>query len=196
MNTQILLKKEIIGKYKEFIPVRHFNTLQSMTKTEAIKKVDEYLDSKTLFLLMTGTVGTGKTVSGYYAGLKKIEKGIVNSYLPEIAIENPPFFKIVKASNLIDIIINDKNEFQKIKDSYFLIIDELGTESHINKNYWDSQLDLLIDYRYEKMLQTMIISNLTLEKIKERYPARMIDRLKGETMFCNIVSDSMRGRSI
>ena len=189
--------QDLLAKHKasDFIPARIMQALKKCsTDTKPMQKAFKYLNSNKTFLVMTGKVGTGKTVAAYWAGLQIMERGITTAYGITITDDMPPF-KAIKAFDLIDIAINNQAEFERLKTSYFLVLDELGGESYKNIEYWHSVLDRFFDYRYEHCLKTIIISNLNFTEITKRYPERMIDRLKGDSMVVNITGASLRGAS-
>jgi DNA replication protein DnaC len=63
----------------------------------------------------------------------------------------------------------------------FLVIDEIGKEVSLNSGANISLLEELLKYREEKALPTIICSNLTKDKLKEKY---------GET-FYSLITQSM-----
>jgi hypothetical protein len=63
-----------------------------------------------------------------------------------------------------------------------LVIDDLGAErirSDYGEDWMTSQLDLLVDRRYNDMRPTWFTTNLSVEGLIERYGERLISRLVG-----------------
>lgn len=139
-------------------------------------------------LILIGSVGTGKTMltSGLVCDL------IVDGYKPAIR-------------RVIDIIRKMKNTWRKDSEITedqlidnlvaldLLIIDEIGVQfgSDTEKMF----IFDIIDGRYNKMKPTILISNLTMEGIKECIGDRCVDRLRedgGKVIAFDF--DSQRGR--
>jgi DNA replication protein DnaC len=139
-------------------------------------------------LILIGGVGTGKTMltSGLVCDL------IVDGHKPAIR-------------RVIDIIRKLKNTWRKdseitedqlidnLVDLDLLIIDEIGVQfgSDTEKMF----IFDIIDGRYNKMKPTILVSNLTLEGIKECIGDRCVDRLRedgGKVIAFDF--DSQRGR--
>lgn len=72
---------------------------------------------------------------------------------------------------------NKKVDIEKIKVSDFLILDDLGAEKTSD---WSSEvLYEIINHRYSECLQTIYISNLSLDKLSENLDDRIVSRIAG-----------------
>jgi DNA replication protein DnaC len=124
-------------------------------------------------MILIGSVGTGKTMltSGLVCDLRRAGKS------PAIR-------------RVIDIIRSMKNTWRKDSETTedqlihrlvsldLLVIDEIGVQfgSDTEKMF----IFDIIDGRYNKMKPTILISNLTMQGIKECIGDRCVDRLRGD----------------
>lgn len=136
---------------------------------EYIKRVSTWLiqPNKT-GLFLCGDVGNGKTTMTL-----AIKRLIETVYRGEYGIN------IISALNLSNLARNDEVQFNVIKKSYLLAIDDMGCEPSIVKNYGNeiSPLTDIIYYRYDNQLFTIITSNLDKKDIEIKYGNRISDRM-------------------
>ena len=140
-------------------------------------------------LILIGNVGTGKThlVSAYIRGL--VEQGVYAKYITEYDFAD---LFTLKASNDPDTQREALNQIHHCKNYRVLVIDEVGKRELTKKQ--NVELDELISARYDNMLRTIIVSNLTTEEIKERIQERAYDRLKGNGAQVIVLDgESLRG---
>src|SRR5262249_31101876 len=81
----------------------------------------------------------------------------------------------VKAPSLARI---DRAKVPGLLNAHALVLDDLGVEYIDAKGFLSSLLDELIDHRYDLRLPTVITTNLDAAAFKERYGARVIDRIR------------------
>ena len=119
-------------------------------------------------LLLRGNCGTGKS--------------LIVKHLADVVKHGDNKNPILIHAKEIQNAYQDKNEeeIKRLKERFLLIIDDLGTESVETKTYGNSNEPFidLFDYRYRNTLETIIVTNLTPEKIKEVYGERILDRFK------------------
>jgi len=168
----IATKKEKRIKYlldNSNIPKR-YKLANFEPKNQIQKIVSEYLinnfyenktSSDTLFF---GAIGTGKTyISCAFAKdlIKRIEKNV--KYITEYRLLNLYFQK-------------DYRLFKNFRDAEILILDEIGKRELID---WQMiQLEELLSYRFDEMLPTIYITNLTDSNFKTFLGDRLTDRLR------------------
>ena len=131
-------------------------------------------------LFICGRVGNGKSTI-----VRAIHK-IVNDMASEGAFSKGEIFPwdymaLVDAREMVRTFIRDYDEeFRLLKSRRYLIIDDLGTDQKDVSLYgtiFNPFMELL-DYRYEKVLPTIIVSNLTAKNIVEKYgDPRLSDRM-------------------
>lgn len=135
---------------------------------------------KNFGLLLYGSVGNGKSTMGmairrmigilYNASISTERKGVY--YMTALGIE-----KAAAAQS---------RTFEEAKSTEILLIDDMGTEN-VSVKVWgneQSPVTEVIYARYEKQLCTIVTSNLSDDEIRERYGARIADRM--EEMFARI----------
>ena len=158
---------------------------------------------KPSLLLTGGFPGTGKTTAA--KAVKNMARGLRESfdsnriqtqmsqeagaYVPLSEEEKSRLFwcesrvlvPVMFTANEIARMAEDQGDrYDAATRAHFLIIDDLGTEQRILKRYGNEILPLtdLLLYRYEKMLPTVITTNLSHSQIAEQYGPRISDRIK------------------
>jgi|TARA_Y100000296_G_C5153464_1_gene247682 DNA replication protein DnaC len=87
-------------------------------------------------------------------------------------------------------------DYEKMLESQYMVIDDLGIE-YLDKNgNFLQRLDELMDERYSNFRRTVITTNLNAEAFKERYGDRVSDRLRESFsaggQYVEIPEESMR----
>lgn len=125
-------------------------------------------------LLLTGSVGTGKTFLSSLVAKSLSDRGYTVIYSSaEAVIENyqssmsPNSETFGKACSFID----------SIENCDLLILDDLGTER--STDYAFTRIFDLINKRIGKRLSTIISTNLSIEDIRGRYDDRVASRIDG-----------------
>jgi DNA replication protein DnaC len=167
------------------IPRRYKNAKLS-PKTEEQRVTINYLKKNFLEgnleassnILIIGSIGTGKTYISCAFGL-------------EFMREKVKEVKYITEYQLLELYFQKNyQEFKIFRQSKLLILDELGKRKLAE---WQRvQLEELLSYRYNELLPTILISNLTQSQFKEFVGERLSDRLK-ET---NIKTFALNGESL
>lgn len=138
-------------------------------------------------IFLFGKSGAGKT---YFAS------AMVNYLLDKgkraCFITATEFFELM--ANYSYSFYRDKKKLQDridfVRNVDFLVIDDLGNEIS-NKNN-NSFLSSLLDYRFEKSLNTVITSNLSEYDLAEYYDSRIASRIRGNFKFFVFPSSDLR----
>lgn len=143
-------------------------------KTVKQSKLIHALTQTSNDLIIVGTVGTGKThiISAYINEL--VKRGIYAKYITEYDFAD---LFTLRHSKDADTAKRAELEIHHCKNYKVVVIDEVG-KRQLTENQ-NVELDELISARYDNMLRTIIVSNLTPQEIKDRIKDRAYDRLKG-----------------
>lgn len=172
-------KKMIEIAYKGIVAKKGKIFLMDETLAQNIKRVASWSceENKNPFLFIAGTVGNGKT------SIAKACVQVINAYWGarvelEMLWRSP--FVCLTAMELNEIAKSDAKYYNTLKSCLRMMIDDIGTEAVMVKNYGNeiSPFTEMLYHRYDRGLQTILTSNLTLEQIKERYGVRVFDRIQ------------------
>ncbi len=155
-------------RFKDFIA----ETPEQKHVYESVHKMAKSLyDNKEVpNLIMTGKVGTGKTM---------LACCVVNSIFKVKRvklIKLQDMLRKVKGSYSKDSDYSEDDAIQAYAKFDLLILDEVGV-SRDTDNDKNIIFDVL-DGRYQNMLPTMIISNMNIDGIKQTLGDRVVDRLR------------------
>jgi DNA replication protein DnaC len=76
-----------------------------------------------------------------------------------------------------------------------LVLDDLGMEYLDGKGFAQATLDGVINHRHERLLPTVITTNLGADEFKARYGPRVADRIRESGRWLVIAATSLRKRS-
>ncbi len=127
-------------------------------------------------LFLYGNIGSGKTT------IAKAAANLIGMlYGNEYRYEDRKGVVTVSALELAELAkLEDNSRFRTIKNTELLHIDDVGVEPPSVK-VWGNEVSPLTDilyYRYDKMLYTVITSNLYEDDIVKRYGDRIADRFR------------------
>ena len=169
------------------IPKRQRKAIFS-PRTDAQREVAKYFNQnfatspleESTDVLLFGTIGTGKTYLSCAFAIELIKRrGIEVKYVTEYDLLDA-FFK------------KEYQRFDNFKQAQLLIVDELGKRELAE---WQKiQLEELFSYRFNEMLPTIYITNLTEDRFKDFIGERLADRLRESNVArFAMVGDSLRG---
>lgn len=165
------------------VPDNDSNISQRENMFNIFSFIDDYADKGILGnLLFYGYTGTGKT---YLANC------IANDF--ESKGMN---VKCYTSTDLMQVISNsiihreNVKGYNDIRNCDLLIIDNLGAE--MITDFVASQLLNLIEYRENRLLRTIITTNLKLKKIGELYTQRVLSRILGEYRIFRFIGNDIR----
>lgn len=178
--------KEIrIGRLKEsnvssVIPAEMVEKVASdnFIKTKTVNAALSWLFSTKPFLFLLGSVGRGKTVASAV-----------------ILAQRPGFYIRVQ---VVESLFNQKygifvDNQNALLDKRLLVVDDLGTEK--DPGSFTATLQRIVDSRQGGKFKTLFTSNLSKDKIFERYPdKRLISRLNQLALFIMDIGDDMRNK--
>ena len=144
---------------------------------EHIKKIAELFTSPALKygIMLCGGVGNGKSTM-----MKALQSLLI--HLDITITHNTSFetlgMKIIGAKELGRLIRVDPNQLLQYQDLNMLGIDDLGEEEATMMDYGNRVTPVidLLSHRYDRMLFTMVTTNLTPKQIRSTYGDRIADR--------------------
>lgn len=126
-----------------------------------------------------GDAGTGKTVRAAQLLIEEAKRLYLNpkddyTFMSCIFVSVPELYRQLKSSFDDNIAFNSYME--RYRTCHFLVLDDIGAEK--TSEWALQQLYLIINYRYEYLLTTIITSNKTLEDLADflgddRIPSRI-----------------------
>jgi len=149
-STLSIITAGIPLKYRSFT----FDDFNSVTLRKSVNKLKNYIEmldknkSNGTGLYLFGNSGTGKTSLGCLVMLEALKHGyscyfcVVDQYRKSLFESN---------SEVLD----------KIRNSQFLMIDDIGREFQDSKGFIESYLDDLVRHRTDNLTPTIITSNLS-----------------------------------
>lgn len=162
------------------------------TTKSNIDKVSRWLtsDDTKPMLLLYGGVGNGKTtmakavirlcitLSSTMRDLSNKIRDDKESHRLYIQSGNIRIPRMYTAQDLAKKAQSNPDELEKIANARFLIIDDLGCEPAVVKNYGTEVTPItdIIYKRYEEMSPLIVTTNLTKADIRNIYGARVADR--------------------
>lgn len=172
-------KYRLMATYELEVEYRERNVVWNNSTKSKIDKASNWIFSSTKRgLILMGTCGNGKSTM-----LRAIKRMLASHATYCHADEIHEYCKKTQG----DIMY---------KNERFLLLDDLGAEPEKCISFGEELYPMvkLLSHRYNYMLTTIIATNLGLDQIRERYGARVADRLT--EMFDVIVysEESFRGR--
>ncbi len=146
---------------------------------------NEYPQSDTLSLLLTGETGLGKTFLLHCIENRLIERG----YSP-ISLTAYRLFEAMRGAHFSDA--EKRSEFDQITKCDILLIDDLGSEP-VMQNITIEYLFTLLNERLTQRRHTVIATNLSILELKKRYGERVFSRLF-DTI--NVLPAQLKGRDL
>jgi DNA replication protein DnaC len=171
----------------EFIRANLYNSkvdkenIDSMKRLKVIvENIVETVDSGRNFFIYGDGVGTGKT----YMACVILNHFIYKTCQTERFDYENPLALFCDYSELMDNLrySNDEViqiEFERIKRVPLLLLDDLGAGTV--SDFVREQTFLIVNYRYNHKLSTMITSNFQLEQLRELLGERIMSRLSRDS---------------
>ena len=123
-------------------------------------------------LVLTGATGVGKSWAAV-AGLRLVYEDGTDATALRFAYFPAVCGRLLTPETRV-------GELNAVKGTGFLVLDDFGVEYVKEGGLIDAFLDEIIWYREAEMMPTIITTNLTTDLLKQRLPARLVDRLRGD----------------
>ena len=177
---------ELIG-YDNKTTFKDCSDINEQYKEKLQRIVESYPNIKISNILISGTVGAGKTCLTQAMNSEFKAKGVYTIFTGAVQL-NKSFLEYHKCFN------EDKeNILDCFKTAEVLFIDDLGTEVMLN-NVTKEYLLMLISERIALKKLTIITSNLSNAQLLQRYGERLFSRLldKSNSIAINIQNKDLR----
>lgn len=179
-HTDLLRKLEERG-----YPERHRKHLKvmegpSLAKAEALWP---RVESGDCLIVLVGDRGPGKTQMATYWAYIRLSKNLTAGWYRKTA-DLISEIKMTWADNG-KIAGTEHDLIRKYRTVPFLVLDEFNEKGASD---WEARtLNNIIDHRYDAMLSTVIIANLSLDKVKDAISASILSRAEetGGLVNCN-----------
>lgn len=186
-------KNLIYGFYKREVEVRKRIFQFTKELRNNISRIGDFLTVEDNFygLFIPGTVGNGKTTM-----MRAIKDLLVYLIDKEkiIYCEGDKYPTFITARELAELSC-DRSAFRIVKNTKYLLIDDLGAEPVEISNYGNfiyPYIDVL-EYRYDRLLPTFISSNFSASDLGNKYESeRVTDRMKEMFQIISFKEESFR----
>ena len=161
--------------------------------TDHINKAALWLTGGTkVGLLLAGNCGNGKTTL-----TKAIKRMIDTLYYSSLSTARKTI-NYVSATELAGMARDDSSNFERLRKSEMLAIDDVGVEPASVKVYGNeiSPFVELMYERYDKQLMTLVSTNLHMEDFQKRYGERIADRFREIFGVISFRNESYRRRQL
>jgi DNA replication protein DnaC len=149
--------------------------------TPAIASLRLSLETGARFVILSGGVGVGKSIAAALWLRRMRDKHGACGMLWRHAHE------VARVSGY-----GHEEEQKQLEQCNFLVLDDLGVEFSDAKGFFAATIDSLIYQRHGNRRPTVCTTNLAASDFKERYGARVVDRIKQVGAFVQIAGDSRR----
>lgn len=157
--------------------------LDGLESTEALRRL-QAVAATARIVVIAGGVGCGKTTAAAW-------------WLASRAAPRPPAFVQAGPARFVDApTMATTSRFGDRRGELYaasaLVLDDLGAEYMDAKGYFHSELDALVNRRYDDLLPLAITTNLPAAEFLERYGQRVRERIREHGKFIAIQEGSMR----
>lgn len=174
-DAALIRSERTVALYRAGVPQRVVDVIVDgdVRATPAAVAVRDWLTGGKAFLVLTGGTGAGKSVAACLA----LESGGI-------------FERAVSAARLGLYGDDDVKRMRSLRRTRVLVLDDLGAE--FSGDVWRAQFDELVDERYGARHRTIITTNLSPDAVRERYGARVADRIRHDGTVVACGAESLR----
>lgn len=179
--TPDLCFKHLQYHFAQEVQLREKVFVAEPSQMESVKKVADWLVTARdhCWLVLNGITGNGKTTC-----VKGLRRFFNSCNIPDPSYGEGSVFSskagvwLVTARELYQLFVRNRDKFERCANTYILAIDELGTEETDFCEYGNryKPIEQLLSYRYDKMLTTILTTNLALSDIRSKYGDRLAER--------------------
>lgn len=180
-------KREFVDNLQ--LPEHHVQQMESLRPTKALEAVMADVPG---ILVLSGGVGCGKTMAAVWwlYAFATASANWETGETPRFKPKRKPYFSTAAAVARWPRYDSDVMEARM--GSPRLVIDDLGKEYLDANGSYLATLEEIIDARYSRRLPLVMTTNMTAAAFRERYTARIADRINEVGSFLSINAPSMR----
>jgi DNA replication protein DnaC len=162
------------------VPLRPLESAEAPIDTPALREAWRDVD----LLVLAGTPGVGKSVAAcVWLCINGDREGCI------------PSWRWIQAGEIARGFAYDAEAFKSIVSVRALVIDDLGLEYLDQKDRYLSTMEEILSARYANRRPTLLTTNLTPEKFKERYGERLVSRINEDGAFVVCGGEDLRRRA-
>ncbi len=186
----LLGKMGVPSRYAELIECQ-CDEESDWKETPAVKAVEEALKERSVFIVLAGACGVGKTAAAVHWLRKRTGHfGFVHLLGRGKPDQDTSLF--VTAEHLATWPRYKRKEMARLEEAFCLVIDDLGVEYDDKSGNFRSLFDSLMNHRYAEQSWTCITTNLSAVAFRERYGERVVDRIREVGEFYEFNGPSLR----
>lgn len=163
------------------IPPLVLEDLAKLERLPVIEAVDAWLASPKGWLVLGGTIGTGKSVAAGYALTQSIAARKRGAWMSSSGFA-------AKVGGFSGVA-----EAERLKHIDVLVLDDFGTE-HLN-SFTEALFFEVLSARHENGVRTVITHNLDKPVLRQRLGSRLADRVVSSCAYVECSGESMRRKS-
>lgn len=166
MGTMEMLQRMT---FAGFIPEpAHLPPEQAMSLRKAMEVAQRFAADPKGWLLLSGSVGSGKTHLAAAIANVRLDAGD-----PVLFLVVPDLLDHLRATFSADSEVTYDELFEQVRNAPLLILDDLGTQS--STPWAQEKLFQLLNHRYNAQLPTVITTNQRIDDFDARLRSRLLD---------------------
>lgn len=124
-------------------------------------------------IIMYGKTGTGKTLLA-----SSVVNHLIQNNISAIFVVVPDMLTQIRNSFGNHDFINEKKILEGLSDCELLVMDDLGSEHHKEKEGWAAEkLYQIVNSRYNNLKSTIFTTNCTMEELYHKIGHRIFSRI-------------------
>lgn len=157
---------------------RDLEAARTPQATPALGAVKAWLPGERAWLVLAGSMGTGKTVAAAWAVWTTLNSGRSAQYRRMAEVARLSWFNEAKA------------DLEELKRVHLLVLDDVGTEH--TKEFNEGLVFDLLDARHAGRRRTILCTNLGDKSVGDRLGDRLADRVESDGLVVKMKGRSMR----
>ena len=163
------------------VPPRTLAALSALKRLPLVESAEAWLGGSRAWLVLGGSVGTGKSVAAAHALTTAIARGKTGAW--------------ISATSFATVVggFSGVAEAERFKHVDVMVLDDFGTE-HLT-SFTESVFFEVLAARHENGNRTIVTHNLDKPVLRQRLGSRLADRVAGSCTYIECAGESLRGKS-